>query len=94
VQAARDEIAKNGEAGRSFREFGLGFNPLLAVPDRAPWIPYYGYGSGVVRLSLGDNTELGGQTGGGYVRWNFFTDLTVTVGGVTWVRDGRLVVGR
>jgi leucyl aminopeptidase (aminopeptidase T) len=90
VQAARDEIARNGEAGRTFREFGLGFNPLLAVPDRAPWIPYYGYGSGVVRLSLGDNTELGGQVGGGYVRWNFFTDLTVTVGGVTWVQNGRL----
>jgi aminopeptidase len=92
VQAARDEIAKNGDAGRSFREFGLGFNPLLAVPDRAPWIPYYGYGSGVVRLSLGDNTELGGQIGGGYVRWNFFTDLTVTVAGVTWVQNGKLVV--
>jgi hypothetical protein len=92
VQAARDEIAKNGDAGRNFREFALGFNPLLAVPDRAPWIPYYGYGSGVVRLSLGDNTELGGQVGGGYVRWNFFTDLTVTVGGVTWVNNGKLVV--
>ena len=25
-----------------------------------------------------------------YVRWNFFTDLTITVGGKTWVRNGRL----
>jgi hypothetical protein len=91
AQAAKDEIGRNGEAGRTFREFALGFNPLLAVPDRAPWIPYYGYGAGVVRLSLGDNTELGGQVGGGYVRWNFFTDLTVTVGGVTWVNHGKLV---
>ncbi|MBI3400748.1 MAG: hypothetical protein HY048_04950, partial [Acidobacteria bacterium] len=94
AQAARDEVARNGEAGRTFREFALGFSPLLAVPERAPWIPYYGYGSGVVRLSLGDNTELGGQVGGGYVRWNFFTDLTVTVGGVTWVKDGRLIDNR
>ena len=77
------------------REIGLGFNPLLAVPDVTPWIPYYGYGAGVVRLSLGDNSELGGQVvsttpGPAYVRWNFFTDLTVTVGNTIWVRAGTL----
>ena len=60
-------------------------------PDRNPWIPYYGYGAGIVRLSLGDNSELGGAVGGGYVRWNFFTDLTVEVGDEVWVRDGELV---
>jgi len=91
--AAEAEMTKAGEAGRAFREFALGLNPLLAVPDRNPWIPYYGYGAGVVRLSLGDNTELGGNTGGGYVRWNFFTDLTVTIGSTIWVRNGRLVQG-
>jgi hypothetical protein len=80
------------DAARSFREFALGFNPLLAIPAIGePWIPYYGYGAGVVRLSLGDNAELGGKVGGGYVRWNFFTDATVTVGGEVWVRDGKLV---
>jgi aminopeptidase len=89
-EAVEREMAAAGEAGRRFREFALGFNPLLAVPDRAPWIPYYGYGAGVVRLSLGDNSELGGAVGGGYVRWNFFTDLTVTINGAPWVRDGRL----
>jgi len=86
------ELKRAGDAGRGFREFALGFNPLLAVPERSPWIPYYGYGAGVVRLSLGDNSELGGAVGGGYVRWNFFTDLTVTVGATTWVRDGRLLM--
>jgi aminopeptidase len=84
------EMRRAGDAGRMFREIGVGFNPLLAVPDREPWIPYYGYGAGVVRLSLGDNTELGGTVTGGYVRWNFFTDLTVTVGGTTWVRNGKM----
>ena len=78
--------------GRAFREFALGFNPLLAVPTREPWIPYYGYGAGVVRLSLGDNSELGGAVSGGYVRWNFFTDLTVTVGTTAWVRGGQLQI--
>ena len=88
--AVEAEMRRAGDAGKSFREFALGFNPLLAVPDRQPWIPYYGYGAGVVRLSLGDNTELGGTVGGGYVRWNFFTDLTVVVGGTEWVKNGKL----
>ena len=93
--AVEAEMQKAGDAGRAFREIGLGFNPLLAVPTRGPWIPYYGYGAGVVRLSLGDNTELGGTVAAApgrpaYVRWNFFTDLTVTVGTTTWVRNGRL----
>jgi leucyl aminopeptidase (aminopeptidase T) len=93
--AAESEMAHAGSggssgAGRAFREFALGFNPRLAVPERTPWIPYYGYGAGVVRLSLGDNTELGGNVTGGYVRWNFFTDLTVTVGDRIWVRNGHM----
>lgn len=86
------EMTAAGEGGRSFREMALGFNPELVVPDDAPWIPYYGYGAGVVRLSLGDNTELGGKVRGGYVRWNFFTDTTVTAGDEVWVRGGKLVV--
>jgi leucyl aminopeptidase (aminopeptidase T) len=87
--AVEAEMQAAGAAGRAFREFALGLNPQLAVPDRFPWIPYYGYGSGVVRLSLGDNTELGGKVTGGYVRWNFFTDLTVQVGSTVWVKNGR-----
>jgi leucyl aminopeptidase (aminopeptidase T) len=89
--AVERELATAGDGGRSFREFALGFNRLMAIPasgDR--WIPYYGYGAGVVRLSLGDNTELGGRVGGGYVRWNFFTDATVTVGKATFVSNGQL----
>jgi len=97
-EAVESEMQKAGDAGRAFREFALGMNPLLAVPDRNPWIPYYGYGAGVVRLSLGDNSELvtgpGGPSPGSgqtaYVRWNFFTDLTVTIGSTTWVRNGKL----
>jgi leucyl aminopeptidase (aminopeptidase T) len=89
--AVEAEMRKAGDAGRAFREIGVGFNPLLAVPERGPWIPYYGYGAGVVRLSLGDNTELGGNVAGSsYVRWNFFTDLTVVVNSTTWVRNGKL----
>jgi hypothetical protein len=86
------ELKESGEPARHFREFALGFNPMLAIPSAGQrWIPYYGYGAGVVRLSLGDNTELGGTVTGGYVRWNFFIDATVRVGDEVWVRDGRLV---
>jgi len=89
--AVEAEMRRAGDAGGAFREIGVGFNPLLAVPEREPWIPYYGYGAGVVRLSLGDNTELGGSVTGGYVRWNFFTDLTVSVAGRIWIKNGKLM---
>jgi hypothetical protein len=90
--AVEAELKEGGEAARSFRELAVGFNPELAIPESAPWIPYYGYGAGIVRLSLGDNSELGGKVTGGYVRWNLFTDATVTVGGQVWVRDGKLAM--
>jgi hypothetical protein len=90
--AVERELAAGGSAARRFRELAVGMNPLLAVPDTGTrWVPYYGYGSGVVRLSLGDNGELGGTVRGSYVRWNLFLDATVTVGSTTWVRDGRLI---
>lgn len=91
LESVQAEMEGGGEAAKAFREFALGFNPLLAIPDTNPWIPYYGYGAGVVRLSLGDNTELGGNVTGGYVRWNFFTDATVKVGDEVWVENGKLI---
>lgn len=90
-EAVKTELDSAGEAGYSFREFALGFNPLLAIPEENPWIPYYGYGAGVVRLSLGDNSELGGNVKGGYVRWNFFTNATVKVGDDIWVKGGKFL---
>lgn len=89
--AVEAEMRNAGAAGRAFREFALGFHPLLEVPGVNPWIPYYGYGAGVVRLSLGDNSELGGKVSGGYVRWNFFADTTVAIDDDVWVRNGKLI---
>jgi hypothetical protein len=78
---------------RVFREMGLGFNPLLTVPERDPWIPYYGYGAGVVRLGIGNNAEIGGAvTAAPYNRWrDLFIDCTITLDGVTWLKDGKFV---
>ncbi len=75
-----------------FREFGLGFNPRLVVPMGQRWLPYYGYGAGVVRLSLGNNFEVGGQVGGIGTRWFFFPDATVEVAGTALVVGGELVI--
>ena len=61
------------------------------MPAGQTALPYYGYGDAVVRLSLGDNEEVGGAVRGGGVRWLFFPDTTVTVGATTLVKNGKLV---
>ncbi|MGH9719010.1 MAG: hypothetical protein ACRD8O_02270, partial [Bryobacteraceae bacterium] len=89
-QAVEAALAAGGPAAMSFREFGLGFNPKLMPAAGSSIMPYYGYGAGVIRLSLGDNEELGGNVRGGFARWFFFADATVHVDGKYLVRDGRL----
>jgi len=79
------------EALTHFREFALGMNPRLEIPAGRSELPYYGYGAGAVRLSLGDNSELGGRVKGDYVQWLFLTNASVTAGGRVLVRDGKLV---
>ena len=89
-EAVEQALAAGGESAYHFREFGLGFNPKLSE-SKDGLIPYYGYGAGVVRLSLGNNEELGGDIHGGFVRWFFFPDATVHVDFRYLVRDGHLV---
>lgn len=93
LEAVKASLAAGGDAAMRFREFGLGFNPKLAVDPGSTTVPYYGYGAGVVRLSFGDNEELGGDVRGGYVRWFFLTDATVHVDFRYLVKDGKLVAG-
>jgi leucyl aminopeptidase (aminopeptidase T) len=90
VEAA---LTAGGEAARRFREFALGFNPKLHAFSHISLLPYFGYGAGVVRLSLGDNQELGGAVRGDFVRWFFFPDATVEVDGRALVRQGKLAEG-
>jgi hypothetical protein len=89
-EAVEQALAAGGDSAYRFREFGLGFNPKLSGSGGA-LIPYYGYGAGVVRLSLGDNEELGGNVRGSFVRWFFLPDATVHVDFRYLVRDGKLV---
>jgi hypothetical protein len=88
-QAVEQALAAGGDAAYRFREFALGLNPKLGESAGA-LIPYYGYGAGVVRLSLGDNEELGGDVRGNFVRWFFLPDATVHVDFRYLVRDGKL----
>jgi L-aminopeptidase/D-esterase-like protein len=93
ADAVRAFIASEPGASR-FREFALGFNPKLTIPPGERALPYYGYGAGVVRMSLGDNNELGGTVRGGGIRWLFFPDATVVAGTTTLVEAGRLASPR
>jgi hypothetical protein len=90
-EAALKRFLDSAPGASQFREFGLGFNPKLVVPRGESSLPYYGYGAGVVRLSLGDSTEIGGAVRGGGTRWLFFPQTTITAGATTIVRDGHLV---
>jgi hypothetical protein len=90
-EAALKAFLASAPGASQFREFGLGFNPKLVVPKGQTFLPYYGYGAGVVRLSLGDNFEIGGAVRGGGVRWMFFPDTTVRVGNSVIVANGKLV---
>jgi len=93
AQHVAAELAAAPAQSRRFREFGLGFNPLLRVPeDNASWIPYFGYGEGIVRLGIGDNLELGGTVRGRYFRWrDLITDAGITLDGEPWLVDGEFV---
>jgi leucyl aminopeptidase (aminopeptidase T) len=83
--------AQSGDRDR-FGEFNVGVNPKLAVLAELPAIPYYGYGAGVIRVSVGDNAESGGPYRSSYHQWFFLADATVRADGRSIVEQGRLVV--
>lgn len=77
LAAVERMMREGGDAAKRFREIGIGFNPKLKPVPGWHALPYYGYGDGVVRLSLGDNEEVGGKVRGGFVRWFFFPNAEV-----------------
>ncbi len=81
VEAVEAALREGGESAKHFREFGLGFNPKLVAPKGSRILPYFAYGTGMVRMSLGDNEEIGGKIRGNFRRWFFFPDATVEVDG-------------
>jgi hypothetical protein len=55
-------------------------------------MPYYGYGAGVVRLSIGDNWESGGRnrSSNGELLL-FLPGATLSVDGVDLIKSGEIV---
>ena len=74
-------------------EFVVGFNPELLPILPSGFMPYYGYGAGIMRVAIGDNWESGGtnRAGNHWEQWLFVVDGTLTAGDRTLVRDGKLV---
>jgi len=76
-------------------EVVIGTNPLLVLSKPLPsgQLPYYGYGAGYVRISLGDNWESGGplRVPGTINQWLFLERATVEAGGKALIRDGKLL---
>ena len=64
-------------------EIVLGTNPLLVASLPSGGLPYYGYGAGYVRISLGDNWESGGanRSPSGRPLWLFLDNAAVEVRG-------------
>lgn len=84
--------AETGDKDR-FGEFNIGVSPLLTtLPDYPNVIPYYGYGDGIIRFSLSDNRESGGNYSASINPWHFLTDSTVKVNGDVILKDGKLVL--
>jgi len=74
-------------------ELVIGFNPALLPMLPSGFMPYYGYGAGIVRIAIGDNWESGGRNRARdhWEQWLFVVDGTLTAGGTELVRDGKLV---
>jgi hypothetical protein len=74
-------------------EIVIGTNPLLVGTTASGDLPYYGYGTGYVRISMGDNWESGGtnRSPGGRPLWFFLERATLEADGTVLFRDGQPV---
>jgi hypothetical protein len=73
-------------------DFILGVNHELPRVSPSGFIPYYGYGAGVVRVVIGDNWESGGKNRSSNGETPFvLVDATVEVNGRVLVREGVLI---
>jgi opacity protein-like surface antigen len=93
---AADEIVKRWNAATGDKslpaELVISTNPALDAVLPGGFMPYYGYGAGIVRVAIGDNWESGGTNRTPMGEILFFMDkATVVADGQTLVREGKLV---
>jgi leucyl aminopeptidase (aminopeptidase T) len=75
-------------------EMVLGCNPLLAPVAGSRFLPYHGFGAGMLRLTIGENRESGGANRSSLHRWLMFRDADIAAGGRAVVAGGRLPAGQ
>jgi leucyl aminopeptidase (aminopeptidase T) len=73
-------------------ELVIGTNPNLTPIQPSGFMPYYGYGAGVIRIAVGENWESGGplRTGDHQDWWLYVTDGTLTANDAKIVDRGAL----
>ncbi len=71
-------------------ELVLGCNPLLRRVEGLAFPPYHGFGDAVLRLTIGENIESGGQNRSSLHRWLMFFDADIIAGSDLVVSKGRL----
>jgi hypothetical protein len=93
-----EEIVRSWQAASGAKdlpgEFVIGTNPELEAVLPSGFMPYFGYGAGVVRLAIGDNWESGGtnRSSNGEVLM-FLPGATVEAGHVAIVTNGEYTAG-
>ena len=82
-------VAETGDKDR-LGEFVLGCNPNLKPVPGCGFQPYYGFGDAILRLTLGENIESGGQNVSSTHRWLMLLNSTIVVDGIVLVENGKL----
>jgi hypothetical protein len=73
-------------------EFVLGCNPLLQPVEGSTFQPYFGFGEGILRLTIGENAESGGHNRSSLHRWMMLLCPTISVAGRTLMDAGRITL--
>jgi len=81
--------AETGDKDR-LGEMVLGCNPLLRPIEGLAFPPYHGFGDAILRLTIGENGESGGQNRSSLHRWLMFFDADISAGSDLLVSNGRL----
>ena len=87
MQAWNAETGDKGGLG----EVIIGCNPLLTPVPGSTFLPHYGFGAGVLRLILGDNTLSGGTARSSFHRWLMWSDASLEVEGRPLIDCGQQI---
>ncbi len=82
--------AETGDKG-GLGEVIIGCNPLLTPVPGSTFLPHYGFGAGVLRLILGDNTLSGGTARSSFHRWLMWSDASLEVEGRPLIDRGQQI---